>query len=78
MKEIKVIFFAGLTEITGTHETTVSGIPDSESLKAHFASKYPKLKNYPYLLAVNQDLVRENKKLKPGDEIAFLPPFAGG
>ncbi len=30
------------------------------------------------MLAVNQEMVDENHMLEDGDEIALLPPFAGG
>ena len=29
-------------------------------------------------IAVNQELVDADQMLKPGDELAFLPPFTGG
>ncbi|MGB1686261.1 MAG: MoaD/ThiS family protein [Pseudomonadales bacterium] len=29
-------------------------------------------------VAVNQELVKGNPRVKPGDEIAFFPPVTGG
>lgn len=40
--------------------------------------EYPNIKNLNYKIAVNQSIVADNYELKENDEIAILPPFAGG
>ena len=40
--------------------------------------EYPFLKNMNYLIAVNQEVIKDNIALRDGDEIALMPPFAGG
>ncbi len=40
--------------------------------------EYPKLNQLNYNFAVNQTMVKNDKKLNNNDEIALLPPFAGG
>lgn len=40
--------------------------------------EYPNIKNLNYKIAVNQSIVNDNYELKENDEIAILPPFAGG
>jgi molybdopterin synthase sulfur carrier subunit len=41
-------------------------------------SKYSKLDTLNYKFAVNQALVNVNETLENNNEIALLPPFAGG
>ena len=44
--------------------------------------RYPKigelLQKKKVLVSVNQDIAHEDLEVKDGDEIALLPPFAGG
>lgn len=46
-----------------------------EDLKVHFK---PNLKELHFKVAVNHKIVEDNFKLKENDEVALLPPFAGG
>ena len=46
-------------------------------LKVILVGKYPGLKNKDFRIAQNQELVSEDTLLT-GQEIALLPPFAGG
>jgi len=38
----------------------------------------PKLSSMNYKFAINQSIVEKNEKLNDNDEVALLPPFAGG
>ncbi|MCO6498828.1 MAG: MoaD/ThiS family protein [Vicingus serpentipes] len=40
--------------------------------------KYPQLVTLEYQFALNQTLAGMDEIIKDGDEIALLPPFAGG
>jgi molybdopterin converting factor small subunit len=44
--------------------------------------RYPKLGELIYkkkiLVSVNQEIAHEDTKVEEGDEVALLPPFAGG
>jgi len=40
--------------------------------------KWPELEDHTYLLVVNEEIVTDNCTLNPDDEIALLPPYAGG
>jgi molybdopterin converting factor small subunit len=44
--------------------------------------RYPKIGELIYkkkiLVSVNQDIAHEDTKVQEGDEVALLPPFAGG
>lgn len=47
-------------------------------LQSKLEKEYPEIKNTTYLFAVNQSITKSNIELKNNDEIALLPPFAGG
>ncbi|NOY37010.1 MAG: MoaD/ThiS family protein [Chlorobi bacterium] len=40
--------------------------------------KYPDLSKYKFVTAVNNVISESGEKLSEGDEITFIPPFAGG
>lgn len=77
---IQVKYFGAIEEATGKKEEAfeVSDIRGSlDRLKTACHEKYPSLNELTFQLAVNQSL-ESGDQLKDGDEVAFLPPFAGG
>jgi molybdopterin synthase sulfur carrier subunit len=40
--------------------------------------EYPEMVHYNYRIAVNSEIVNEEPELRNMDEVAFMPPFAGG
>ena len=75
---MKVLFFGRLKEVTGTGELEVDGFSSLEDLKKFLFEKYPNLKSEVFAIAVNLEVVSGNVNLKSEDEVAFLPPIAGG
>ena len=75
---IKVKYFGQIVEVTKLEEEAIefSGGLISELLDALY-SKYPELKNKDFQVAQNQELVTSETEVS-GNEIALLPPFAGG
>lgn len=49
-----------------------------ESFVEFISAIYPQLQGYVYNVAVNQELKNKNASLAENDELALLPPFAGG
>lgn len=49
-----------------------------KQLQSKLEERYHELKNTTYSFAINQSLSQSNEALKNNDEIALLPPFAGG
>lgn len=47
-------------------------------LQIKLEKEYPEIKNTTYSFAVNQSITKSDIALKNNDEIALLPPFAGG
>ena len=87
---IRVLFFASLREAVGMDAWTHSldGADSSLPLSALLAALKPALGPDGYAaltaenvrIAVNQAFVEGTARvdLKPGDEVAFLPPVTGG
>ncbi len=77
--KITVKYFGMLAEAAGMNEETVEvaqGI-SAEELKNRQITTYQIPDAESVQVAVNQNLNSE-VELKEGDEVAFLPPFAGG
>lgn len=76
---LKLKYFGMIAEAVGKEneefEFTNSSVEELDQL---IKNKYEKLFTMNYKVAVNQSFVEENTMLKDNDEIALLPPFAGG
>lgn len=76
--KVEVLFFGVLAEKAGTNNINIEGAADLESLEKQVLEKYPFFRDFTYRISVNRLIVNGNEKLKDGDELAFMPPFAGG
>ena len=76
--KITVLFFGVLTDITGTGTRFYDDVKSLEHLRILIADDYPETVHYSFRMAVNNEIADDNRSLKDGDEVAFLPPFAGG
>ncbi|WP_462252385.1 MoaD/ThiS family protein [Ekhidna sp.] len=77
---VVVKYFGAIAEATGVAEERMEldDVKNSlEVLKANCLSKYQTIGDLSFQLSVNQSLSPADD-LKDGDEVAFLPPFAGG
>ena len=77
---IKVLLFGILGDIVGKKnlELKNENVKTSDDLISHFTTHYPLMEKYKFQISVNQKVVSESIALKDNDEVAFLPPFAGG
>jgi molybdopterin converting factor subunit 1 len=79
---VHVLFFASYRDLVGTGELTVS-LPtgtDVLGLVAEIRGRggaFARLPRFP-AVAVNQEYASEDRPLVDGDEVAFIPPVAGG
>lgn len=79
MKQLnKILFFGALSDLVTGENLKDRTFTDTDSLDEYIRSNFPKIKDHTYRIAVNLELIGKNTILKDGDEIAFLPPFAGG
>ncbi len=76
--EIDVIFFGVLTEVTGTNRKHYRDIKSFSDLKRRIEDDFPEIVHYSYRIAVNNEITDEEPMLNRDDEVAYLPPFAGG
>ena len=76
--EITVLFFGVLAEVTGINRKHYRNIDSYDDLKYRIADEFPGLTDYNYMISVNNEIIKNEPLLREGDEVAFLPPFAGG
>jgi molybdopterin converting factor small subunit len=76
--EIKVLFFGVLTDIAGTGLKIYTGVKSFSDLKSRINDDFPEMVHYDFRISVNSALIENEPLLNNGDEIALMPPFAGG
>ena len=74
---MRILLFGVLAEVVGNSIIDMEA-DDVSSLRERLITKFPSLKNYSFQVAVNQERIETNTSLIEQDEVALLPPFAGG
>ena len=80
--KIEALFFASCRDIVGTRQMEIDievGARVRE-LRSELLGHYPRLAALDNVLsiAVNSEYVDDSALLKPGDQVAFIPPVSGG
>jgi molybdopterin synthase catalytic subunit/molybdopterin converting factor small subunit len=80
--QVRVLFFGVLKDLAGKASDSIS-LPEDATLGdvlSHYEQVIPRLKDTASSLAmsVNQEYAGPGTRLRPGDEIAILPPVSGG
>ncbi len=80
--KVRLLFFAVLRDITGRGEDVLD-LPNGTragEVWQQLRGQYAALRDYtqPPMIAVNESYVRPDELLHDGDELAFIPPVAGG
>ncbi len=80
--KIRVRFFASLKDILGQKELVLD-VPEGMTgggLLRQLAQDHPRLSPLvpSLVLAVNREYAHLDRKLRDGDEVAFIPPVSGG
>ena len=78
MARINLIYFGSVMDITNITAETIEAPATLWELNEWLISRFPQLSVTSYRLSVNRQLITDNRQLIDGDEIALLPPFAGG
>lgn len=78
MAYINVLYFGSIRDLTLKGSEQVENPGSLDSLKDQLTVKYPGLEGMRFQFSVNRRLSRGNEVIETGDEIALLPPFAGG
>ena len=69
--------YGELVDITKSDSISVA-VENVEELKKILFSKYPALASKTFVIAIGNKIVSGNSKISEVDQIALLPPFAGG
>jgi sulfur-carrier protein len=76
--QVKVLFFGVLSEVTGTDYRHYLEVKSINDLKHRILDEHPEIEHYNYRISLNNEILNSDSNLNDGDEIAFMPPFAGG
>jgi molybdopterin synthase sulfur carrier subunit len=76
--EVKVLFFGVLAEVSGTSIKHYHDVKSISDLKLRIYDDFPEIVHYNFRISINNDITDNDLLLKSGDEIALMPPFAGG
>lgn len=79
---VRLLFFAVLRDITGTgeRELALEAGTTAREVWESLRDQYAKLADYtqPPMIAINESYAAPETVLREGDELAFIPPVAGG
>jgi len=80
--KVRLLFFAVLRDIAGTdaRELALSEGTTARDVWQSLRAQYGKLTDYtqPPMIAINETYAAPETILRDGDELAFIPPVAGG
>lgn len=80
--KVRLLFFAVLRDIAGINERELTLAPGTtaDHVWQALRTEFEKLAGYeqPPLIAVNESYATPRTVLQEGDELAFIPPVAGG
>lgn len=76
--KIKILVFGILADRIGQTTIETASRKNVGELREFLVSEYPQLENLRYSISVNRQISDDDKQIKGGDEVALLPPFAGG
>ena len=72
-----ILLFGLIAEKAGTNSLNISAT-NTGALKQALEERIEGLSSLSYALAVDRKITHGNVELKGSEEIALLPPFAGG
>ncbi len=80
--KVRLLYFAVLRDITGQSEADLE-VPEGSRPREvwqRLRASYAKLADYeqPPMTAINETYASPDAVLHDGDELAFIPPVAGG
>ncbi|RMH63015.1 MAG: MoaD/ThiS family protein [Calditrichaeota bacterium] len=75
---MKLLVFGALTRELQSGERPLETPLDVRTFLDELYEQYPALKAYTFRVAVNHSLAGDDTMIRPEDEVALLPPFAGG
>lgn len=74
---MKIALYGMLADAARTNSMELDA-QDTEHLRGAVLERFPEFSKFTFVISVNRKVVHENRALQAEDEIALLPPFAGG
>jgi molybdopterin converting factor small subunit len=74
---MEVLLYGLIAEKAGASKLDLQATTMVE-LRARLAERIPELPAFSHAIAVDRVIVRDDRSLTGSEEIAVLPPFAGG
>ncbi len=76
--KVKVLFFGVLAELTDTVVKDYREVKSVSDLRLRLEDDFPEIVHYKFRISLNNEIINNDLLLNDGDELALLPPFAGG
>jgi sulfur-carrier protein len=76
--ELTVLAFGNIVDLFGSREIKVKDTFSKNDLVRVLNTKFPKLKEMTYVIAVNGTISHGEESLDEHSEVAIIPPFSGG
>jgi sulfur-carrier protein len=76
--QVKVLFFGVIAEVTGTNCKHYAEVISVGDLKLKIQDDFPEVVHYNFRISLNNEIIDNDPRLTDGDEVALMPPFAGG
>jgi molybdopterin converting factor small subunit len=74
---VKILPFGRFTDFM-ENPFFIEGASDTAALMKIILQRYPELKDSTFLIALNRQVITDNRTLQDNDEVALMPPFSGG
>jgi len=75
---MKIQIYGELTDVFGADNYAIDLAVTVSDLKEKLEQIFPELKNYVYLVVINDEITQGNRSIPPCAEVALLPPYSGG
>jgi len=76
--QVKVLLFGVLAEVTCTNCKHYKDVKSISDLRLRIYDDFPEVAHYNFRISLNNQIINDDPLLNDGDEVAFMPPFAGG
>ena len=74
----RVLLFGMLADVAKQNSFEIENAADTDSLLNKVHEMNSAFRETNFVIAVNKKVIKVNQTIKENDEVALLPPFAGG